>query len=620
MPPEVKFPEASEFWKPLVAQDESRHDMRGLQVIARLKPAVTFAQAKTELEVIHERLQQQFPDDYQAWTVEMVGLHDSVIGQVRQALLVLFGAVGFVLLIACANVANLLLARASARQKEIAVRAALGASRLRLMRQMLTESAVLAVLGGIGGLLLARWGVEALVALNPPNMPRLDQVNVDGRVLGFTFVISVLVGLLFGLAPAWQISKTDVNRALKEGAGQITGRRWLGRYGLRGLLVVTQTALALVLLTGAGLMLKSFIKLRQVELGFEPSHAIMFTIAPAFNRLSEGQRVNDYYQQMIDSLKTIPGVTSAGAMTGAPLGGSFMTSPVLIAGRPAPANPDTQRALVNAISPEYFRAVGAPLKQGRYFTEGDNEGSPRVAVINETLAQRYFPNENPVGQRISLRGEASKPYEIVGVVADIKQSGMEHETRPAFFVSFRQKEVAFMNLVVRSTVEPSTLIPALRSRVWAVDKYAPITRIRTLEQVVSDSVAQPRFYTLLLALFAVVAVILAAIGLYGVMSYAVSRRTQEIGIRLSLGAEPQRILRMILGQSLVLILIGVAAGLAAAFALTRLMETLLFGVKPTDPVTFALISLTLIVVALLACLIPARRAMKVDPMVALRCE
>jgi len=619
MPPEAKFPEASEFWKPLAVKDEHSHDFRGLQVIARLKPAVTIAQARAELEIIHQQMQKAFPDDYQAWTVDLLGLHEMMVGEVRLALLVLFGAVGFVLLIACANVANLLLARAAARQKEIAVRAALGASRFRLMRQMLTESAVLAALGGASGLLLAYWGVQALVALNPPDIPRLDQVSIDGRVLGFTLIASLLVGLLFGLAPAWQLSKTDVNRAIKEGVAQATGGRLL-RPSLRGLLVVMQTALALVLLTGAGLMLKSFIKLRQVELGFEPSHAIMLTISPAFNRFSEGQRINDYYQRMIDALKTVPGVTAAAAMTGSPLGGAFMNSGFLIEGRPAPASPENQRAFANVVSPDYFRALGTPLKQGRFLTEGDGAGAPRVAVINETLARRYFPDSNPIGQRLSMGSQANNTYEIVGVVGDIKQFGMEEEMRPSLYVSFRQREVRMMSLVVRSLGEPSALIPALRSRIWDVDKYAPITRTRTLEQLVSESVEQPRFYTLLLALFAGVAVTLAAIGLYGVMSYSVSQRTREIGIRLSLGAEPLSILRMIIGQGLILILIGVVAGLAAAFALTRLMATLLFGVSATDPTTFALISLALIVVALLACYLPARRATKVDPMMALRCE
>ncbi|MEK6322870.1 MAG: ABC transporter permease [Acidobacteriota bacterium] len=621
MPPDVSFPGKSEFWKPLDLHIQVRHGMRYLSVIARLKPGATFKQAAAELNLANEGLQQQYPEAYKGSRIEILPLHDSVVGKVRLALMVLLGAVGFVLLIACANVANLLLARAAARQKEIAVRAALGAGRWRLIRQMLTESTLLAALGGACGLLLARWGVQALIALNPPNIPRLNQVSIDGRVLGFTFAVSLLVGLLFGLAPALQLSKPDLNRALKEGGAQAasSGQRFRGN-GLRGLLVVAQTALALVLLAGAGLMLKSFVKLRQVELGFDPTHAIELTIAPAFNRFPQGQRTNDYYQQMLDSINTTSGVISSAVVTGAPLGGFLMTSPILIAGRPAPASTDAQPAHVTVISPDYFRVVGTALKQGRFFTEHDGESKPRVAIINEAMARRYFPDGSPIGQRISLISEQDKPFEIVGVVADIKQIGLDKETQPNLYLSFRQYEVGFMNIVARSVGEPSTLIPALRSRIREVDQYAPITRVRTLEEVVSESIAQPRFYTLLLALFAGVAVILAAIGLYGVMSYAVSQRTREIGIRVALGAEPQRILRMIVGQGLLLILMGVAAGLAAAFALTRLISTLLFGVSATDPVTFAVIALTLIVVALAACYLPARRATKVDPMTALRCE
>lgn len=486
---------------------------------------------------------------------------------------------------------------------------------------MLAESALLAGLGGACGLLLARWSVHALIALNPPNIPRLNQVSIDGRVLGFTFAVSLAVGLLFGLAPALHLSKPDLNHALKEGAAQAasSGRRF-GRHGLRGLLVVVQTALAIVLLAGAGLMIKSFVKLRQVELGFDPANIISVRIAPAFNRFAAGQRTNDYYQQMLDAIDATPGVVSSAVVTGAPLRGFFMNAPLLIANRPEPASLDAQMAPVTIISPDYFRVTGTPLKQGRFFTHGDVEGAPGVALINETMARRYFLHENPLGQRISLKSEPDKPYEIVGVVGDIKQMGLDKETQPNVYLSFRQYEVAFMDIVVRSAAEPSSLSPALRGSIRAVDKYAPITSVRTLEEVIADDTAQPRFYTLLLSLFAGVAVTLTALGLYGVMSYAVSQRTREIGIRLALGAETQSILRMVTSQGLFLILIGEAAGLAAALALTRLMTSLLFGVSATDPATFAAISLSLIIVALLACALPARRASNVDPMSALRCE
>jgi putative ABC transport system permease protein len=619
MPPDVSFPGHSEFWTPETSTAGGRHDLRSLSVIARLKPGVTLAQATTELELINQRLQQKIPDDYDGWGVRLVTLHDSVVGSARQALLVLFGAVGFVLLIACVNVTSLLLARASARQKEIAVRAALGAGRLRLMRQMLTESLLLAVLGGGLGLLLAQWGVRGLVALKPPDLPRLDQVSVDGPVFVFTLGAALLVGLIFGLVPALQFSRPNVHLALKEGAAQASASGHpLRRYGLRGFMVALQTALAVVLLVGAGLMIKSFVKLRQVELGFEPSNAIALTIAPPFNRFPKEQRMVDYYQRMLDALKAVPGVSAAAAMTGMPIGGAFMNVSVLVDGRPAPSNVDEQRAFLNIASPDYFRAIGAPLKQGRLFTESDNEAAPRVALINETMARSLFAGANPTGQRISLHGEQDKHYEIVGVVADVKQFNVDMENKPGFYLPFRQYDAARLNLVVRTTVAPDSLLPALRSRILEVDRFTPITRVRALEQMVADSVGERRFYMLLLALFAAIAVTLAAIGIYGVLAYSVTQRTREIGIRMALGAETSRIMRMIVGHGLRLILTGGALGLLAAFYLTRMMESLLFGVSATDPLIFTAILPGLTAVGLAACYPPARKATKIDPLVALR--
>jgi putative ABC transport system permease protein len=622
MPPGVSFPEVSEFWKPETVIAKGRHDMRMISVIARLKPGVSVAQAATELELINPRLHQQHPNDYDGWSVNLLALHDSVVGKARQALLVLFGAVGFVLLIACANVANLLLARAAARQKEIAVRAAMGASRLRLLRQMLTESSLLAALGGGLGLLLARWGVRALVALKPPDLPRLDQVGVDARVFGFTLATAALVGIVFSLIPALQYSKPDVHAALKEGAARSNAGRGPRRYGLRGVMVALQTALAVVLLVGAGLMVKSFIKLRQVELGFDPTNVVALTIAPPFNRFENDQRTLDYYQRMLDALKTVPGVSAVAAMTGMPVGGAFMSTSLLVAGRPEPseAESDAWRAFLTIASPDYFRAIGNPLRQGRLFTEGDNEAAPPVALINESLARAFFPSANPIGQRISMRGERDKQYEIVGVVADLKQFKVDEANKPGFYLPFRQREVAFMNLVARSTVDPAILIPSLRSRILEVDRFTPITRVRTLEQVVTASTGERRFYMLLLALFAAIAVTLAAIGIYGVMAYSVTQRTHEIGVRMALGAGSNRILRMIIGQGLLLVLTGAALGLVAAFSLTRVMTSLLFSVSPTDPLTFTVILLALIAVGLAACYLPARKATRIDPLAALRRE
>jgi putative ABC transport system permease protein len=621
MPPDVSFPGQCEFWVPETAVAAARHDMRGSSVIARLKPGVTSEMARNEVEQIHEQLQGQIPGDYEGWKVESQPLHDSIIGRVRNALLVLFGAVGLVLLIACANVANLLLARAARRQKEMAMRAALGARRGRLIRQLLTESTLLALLGGLGGALLAQAMVKGLIALNPPDVPRLAQVNVDARVFAFMFFTTLAVGLIFGLAPALHSSKPDLNNALKEGATSTSGRRrWLRRFGLRDVIVVTQTALAIVLLVGAGLLMKSFWKLQQVELGFTPANVITLTLAPPVNRFPKDYKTMNYYQQMLDSLTTLPGVETVAAMTSAPTAGAFMSSSILIAGRPAPDNADLQRAFVSVVSPDYFRTIGNPLKQGRLFTDADNESAPRVAIINESLARSYFADANPLGQRIALGGEKEKWMEIVGVTADVKQFGLEMENKPSFYQPYRQKEVQFMTLAVRTTVDPATMIPALRSRILEVDKFTAITRVRTLDEMVSESVAQPRFYLILLGLFAAIALVLAALGLYGLMAYTVSQRAHEIGIRLALGAQASRILRLIVGHGAVLILIGVAIGLAGAYALTRLMEGLLFGVSATDPMVFLMIALTLTGIALVACLVPARKATQIDPMIALRHE
>jgi predicted permease len=621
MPPEVNFPGQSEFWIPETTTATGRHDMRGLSVLARLKPDVTPQMASSEISVINQQLQQQLPGDYKEWEAQLQPLHEFVVGKVRSSLLILFGAVGFVLLIACANVANLLLARAAGRQKEMAMRAALGAGRLRLMRQLLTESTMLALLGGIGGVLLAYWAIQGLIALNPPDVPRLAQVNLDGRVLVFTLFTTLLVGITFGLAPALHSSKPDLNNALKESAvATRSGRRWLRHFGLRDVLVVTQTAMAVLLLVGAGLLIKSFVKLRQVELGFTPTNVITMRLAPPFNRFPKDAKTMDYYRQMLDALKAVPGVEAAAAVTSAPTAGAYMSAPILIAGQPAPPVADTQRAFLTIVSPDYFRAIGNPLKHGRLFTDDDNESSTRVAIINETMARSYFPDTDPIGQRIAIKGEPDKWMEIVGVTADVKQFAIEEANKPSFYQPYRQKEVTFMALLLRTTGNSAALIPVLRNRILETDKFTAISSVRTLNELVSDSVAQPRFYTLLLAVFACIALSLAALGIYSVMAYSVSQRTHEIGIRMALGAQAQRILRMVLGQGLILILTGVAIGLASAIALTRLMAGLLFGVSATDPIVFAAITLLLIAVALAACVIPARKATKVNPLQALRHE
>ena len=499
------------------------------------------------------------------------------------------------------------------------MRSALGAGRWRLMRQLLTESTMLALMGGAGGVLLAYWAVRGLIALNPPDLPRLAQVSVDCKVLAFTFLTTLIVGVVFGLAPALQSSRPDLNNALKEGFVFAGGRRrWLSHFGLRHLMVLTQTALAVVLLVGAGLLIKSFVKLQRVELGFTPDNVIAVRLAPPFNRLHKDQKLKDYYRELLDSLRAVPGVEAAAAASSAPTAGAYMSSPILIAGRPATDSEEAQRSFVTVASTDYFRAIGNPLKQGRLFTDDDNESAPPVAIINETLAHSYFADDNPIGQRIALRGEPDIWLEIVGVTADVKQFGLEQENKPNFYQPYRQKDGGYLTLILRTSGEPSTLLPVLRSRILEVNRFTAITRIQTLNEMISDCVAQPRFYATLLALFGGIALTLAALGIYSVTAYSVSQRTHEIGVRMALGAQAMRILRLVMGQGLISILTGVAIGLAGAIALTRLLAGLLFGVSQTDPAVFAVIALLLIAVGLVACVIPARRATRVDPLAALR--
>jgi len=619
MPPEADFPEQTEFWLPERILAADSHGMHRLTVIARLKPGVTSRMAQEEVSLINQQLQQQLPEDYKEWDAELQPLQQSIVGEVSRYLLILFGAVGFLLLIACANVSNLLLARATARQREMAMRAALGASRWRLLRQGLTESTLLALLGGAGGGLLAYWAVKGLIALNPPDVPRLAEVHLDLRVLGFTFFTTLVTGFVLGLAPSVQASRPDLNSALKEGAPSGGGRRrWLGRLTLRDVLVVTQTGLAVVLMAGAGLLIKSFVNLQQVELGFSPANVVTVNVSPPFNRLPKSYRKTDYYRDLVDSLQSMPGVEAAAAATSAPTAGAFMNVPVSIAGRPAPPDLETHRAFLTVVSPDYFRAIGNPLKQGRLFTDNDNEGSPQVVIINQSMARRFFSDVDPIGQRISLTGDRDKWLEVIGVTADLKQFGLEVENKPSLYRPYRQQEVTFMTLVVKISAGPAAMIPALRARIIDADKFTAITRIRTLNELISNSIAQPRFYTMLLAIFAGVALTLAAVGIYGVVAYSVSRRVHEIGIRMAMGAEADRILRLIVGRGLTLILAGVGVGLAGAFALTRLLTGMLFEVKATDPVVFAVIALVLIAVALAACVLPARKATRIDPVVALR--
>jgi putative ABC transport system permease protein len=614
----------AELWPVQVIRPPGRRGPYYMQCIGRLKPGVTEQQAQADLSAIAAQVKQQFPNSSPFNAMTTRPLITSVVGQVRRALLVILGAVAFVLLIAAANVANLQLARAASREREMAVRRALGANRWRIVRQLLTESLLLAAIGGVVGLLLALWGIDLFRTFGPANLPRLREVNLDGRVMGFTMLAALLSGLIFGLAPAMQSSRADLNESLKEGGR--AGTESHGRKRLRGLLVVAEVALTLVLLVGAGLLLKSFLRLQEVNPGFQPDHLLTAQISLPPARYAEDQKIIAFYQELISRMKSLPGVQAVGISMSLPPNRLSLANDFGIEGRPLAPGHARPWAEEMTISPDYFTALGVPLLRGRFFTDADKAGAPRVLIINEAMARRFFPNEDPVGKRLQTGDpNPNAPWEtIVGVVGNVKYTGLEVEealtmyapyTTPAWVSSSRS-----MYLVVRTAGEPLGLSSALRQQVRSLDQDLPVAKLKTMEQVIHESVAGPRFRASLLGLFAAVALLLAAIGIYGVISYAVTERTHEIGIRMALGAQIGDVLWLVIAQGMKLALCGIAIGLAASFALTRLMKTLLFEVSATDPLTFAVIAVLLTGVALFACWIPARRATKVDPMVALRCE
>ena len=593
----------------------------GVSVVARLKPNVSLQQAQTETDMVYSRMEQQYPETNTGRRAYLMSLHETFVGDVRRPLLILLGSVALVLLIACANVANLLLVRASTRRREMSVRVALGANRWRIIRQLLTESLMLAVIGAVLGILLAYWGASFIANQLPDGIPRLTETSIDVAVLGFTLGVSLLTGLLFGLAPALQASRLNLTEALKEGDRGSSG----GRQRLRSLLIVSEVALTLTLLVGAGLLIQSFRRVLQVDPGFDPDN--LLTMQVSVNN-TDGHQVAAFFEQWQENVRRLPGVKSTAVSNGLPLG--VVNHPIFfIEGRPRPENGREPSGIRYTVSPGYFETLGIELARGRVFTTQDTRETPLVAIIDEALAQQHFQSEDPIGKRITQSASGSPSYEIVGVVRHVEQYNLDGQSSrpPQFYLNFNQipldrlpTQVRRINLLTRTNVEPSSLVSAVREQIAALNKDQAIFNIRTMDQMVSQSIAPRRFSMLLLAIFAVVALVLASVGIYGMLSYAVAQRTREIGLRMTLGAQSGNVLRLVIRQGMKLALIGVAVGLVASLAVTRTMKTLLFGVSATDPLTFFGIALLLALVALLACWVPARRAAKVDPMVALRYE
>lgn len=608
-------------WMPMAFDPkETANDNRGahyLNVAGRLRPGVTVAQAEAELKVLAAQLATQYPDSNKGWGIFLMPLQDYSVRDVRAVLYTLLGAVGCVLLIACANIANLLLARATARHREISIRAALGASRARLVRQLLTESVLLALCGGLAGMLLARWGLDALLALAPANLPRVADIHLDAGVLAFSLALSVLTGLVFGIAPAWLAARADVNEALKQGSRGSTEGGARGR--LRSALVVLEVTFALMLLGGAGLLARSFMQLTHVDSGFTPENATVLRLSLPQKKYALPEQQTAFADALLERVKTLPGVQAVGLTHSMPLVGDYVLG-FNIEGRPAIAPSDLPNTNYYAVTPDYFRAMGIRLMHGRVFTAQDNAKTPRVAIINETLARQHFPNEDPIGKRINITNGPDTWREIVGIVGDIKQYGPDKATSNQSYEPFAQVPFSSLNLVIRTSGPPAALLSAIRPTVYAVDKDQPIGTIRPLEEIMADSIARQRFAMTLLTVFSAVALVIAAVGIYGVMAYSVVQRTGEFGIRMALGAQQRDVLRLVLVQGGKLIGLGLLIGLAATLAASRAMGSMLFNTSAQDPLTLGTITLLLGAVALVACLLPANRATKVNPIEALRAE
>jgi putative ABC transport system permease protein len=623
LPAEARVPMDLDVWTPYAVDyaKQERHS-HGMTVIGRLKHGVTVAQAQAEMDTIAARL---YPLHYTptGFAVKVVSMHGDIVKRMRPALLALLGAVGFVLLIACANVANLLLARAAAREKEIAVRAALGAGRRRVVRQLLTESILLSLPGGLCGLLLAVWGVDLLLRLSPADLPRVEEVSINGWVLLFTLSLTVLTGILFGFVPALQSSKTNLTNSLKEGSRSVAGR---ARLRLRNALVVGEVALSVVLLIGAGLVIRSFWQLMKVNSGFDPHHVLAMGLSLPESKYPEGPARVNFYHQLLEKVHALPGVESAAAISQLPLSQTYSSGTMTFEGVTANAERGNLASFEidqRVTTPDYLKVMKTPLLVGRFFTPQDGLDRPRVVIIDETLARRLWPNASPLGRRVTWGRFPEKPevwYEIIGVVKHIRHHRLDAELREQVYFPHAQRQTGRMTLAIRTGSNPLDLAPAVRQAVRSLDPDQPVYQIRTMEGLVANALAPARFTLWLLTIFAGVAGVLAMVGIYSVMAYMVTQRTHEIGIRMALGAQARDTLSLVIRQGMTLAVIGVALGLIGSLAVQRVMKGLLFEVSATDPMTFVVISLMMTGAALLACYIPARRVTKVDPLVALRCE
>jgi putative ABC transport system permease protein len=637
MPPGFKYPVQSELWvlgrdrsavsmsliSPFPKNDWSHErDAHFISVVGRLKPGITMSQAQSDIAGIAQRLEHDFPATNAGLGSNVIPLHTQIVGNVKMLLSILLGAVAFVLLIACTNVASLLLARATQRDRELAIRRAVGASRSRLVRQLLTESVVLSFLGGLAGLGLSVWAVSLFIKLSPGDIPRLEEASVDLRLLGFTFVVSMLTGIAFGLWPALHATGGSLNQSLKDAGSKVSEGKQRRRS--RNVLIVTELALAQVLLIGAGLLIVSYYHASRIDPGFNADHVLSAKIAPSASKYPDPKSRVSFYSQVIEKLRTLPAVTSVGMVMNLPLSGASMNRGFKVEGRPEPKPDENVSMDYQVVNSDYFSTLEIPIVRGRGLTEQDNETAPRVIVINEAMAHAFWPNEDPVGKRMAI-GESSKDTSwrtIVGVVGSVRHAGLTEEPVPCAFIDYRQDLESWsrMAFVMKTSTEPSSLTSTVRSSLVAIDPQQPVYAIEPLEKLIDGSVAPRRFVLSLIGGLALVALLLAMVGIYSVISFSVSERTREIGIRMALGAKRRDVLRMILGQGMRVSALGIVMGLAIALGLTRLLRTMLFEVSTTDPLTFGLVATMVSLVALMACYLPARRATRVDPLVALRDE